>query len=73
MLKVNNQFLLLEEEGLILNLNDISYIKVAFNGSKHVLNIGFTKLGNDIDVKYNSLTEAENTLYDIFKAMGDIK
>ena len=73
MLKVNNQFLLLEEEGLILNLNDISYIKVAFNGSKYVLNIGFTKLGNDIDVKYNSLTEAENTLHDIFKAMGNIK
>ena len=73
MLKVNNQFLLLEEEGLILNLNDISYIKVAFNGSKYVLNIGFTKLGNDIDVKCNSLTEAERTLYDIFKAMGDIK
>ena len=73
MLKVNNQFLLLEEEGLILNLNDISYVKVTFDGSKYVLNLGFTKLGNDIDIRYNSLAEAENALHDIFKAMGNIK
>ena len=73
MLKTNNKFFLLEEEGLILNLEDIAFVKVVFSDSKYKLQIGFTKLGNVIDVKYNTLKEAEARLNDIFKAMGMIK
>ena len=72
MLKVNKNFALLEEEGKIINLEDISFINIYGSNGKFKLSLMFKQM-DGFDILYDTLEEAENVLHDIFKAMGNIK
>lgn len=72
MLKVNKNFALLEEEGKIINLEDISFINVYSSNGKFKLSLMFKQM-DGFDILYDTLEEAEQRLHDIFKAMGAMK
>ena len=72
MLKVNKNFALLEEEGKIINLEDISFINVYSSNGKFKLSLMFKQM-DGFDILYDTLEEAEERLHDIFKAMGAMK
>lgn len=72
MLKVNKNFALLEEEGKIINLEDISFINVYGSNGKFKLSLMFKQM-DGFDILYDTLEEAEQRLHDIFKAIGSIK
>ena len=72
MLKVNKNFALLEEEGKIINLEDISFINVYSSNGKFKLSLMFKQM-DGFDILYDTLEEAEQRLHDIFKAMGSMK
>lgn len=72
MLKVNKNFALLEEEGKIINLEDISFINVYSSNGKFKLSLMFKQM-DGFDILYDTLEEAEQRLHDIFKAIGVMK
>ena len=72
MLKVNKNFALLEEEGKIINLEDISFINVYSSNGKFKLSLMFKQM-DGFDILYDTLAEAEQRLHDIFKAIGAMK
>ena len=72
MLKVNKNFALLEEEGKIINLEDISFINIYSSNGKFKLSLMFKQM-DGFDILYDTLAEAEQRLHDIFKAIGAMK
>lgn len=72
MLKVNKNFALLEEEGKIINLEDISFINIYSSNGKFKLSLMFKQM-DGFDILYDTLEEAEQRLHSIFKAIGSMK
>jgi hypothetical protein len=72
MLKVNKNFALLEEEGKIINLEDISFVNIYGSNGKFKLSLMFKQM-DGFDILYDTLEEAEQRLHDIFKAIGVMK
>jgi hypothetical protein len=72
MLKVNKNFALLEEEGKIINLEDISFVNIYSSNGKFKLSLMFKQM-DGFDILYDTLAEAEQRLHDIFKAIGAMK
>lgn len=72
MLKFKKQFFILEEEGAIVNANDISYVRVKYDNTtkKYNLIISFIQSEKSFAIGYETLIEAERKLNEIFTVMG---
>ncbi len=71
---VYKNFLILEEEGAIINLQDIAFAKVLYDSErkKYELRLSFIDSGV-LEIHYETLDEAEKRLHSIFKAIGSMK
>ena len=71
---VYKNFLILEEEGAIINLQDIAFAKVMYDANKKKYELKLSFIDSEtLEIPYETLKEAEARLHSIFKAIGAMK
>lgn len=71
---VYKNYLILEEEGVIINLTDIAFTKITYDSTSKKYDLKISFIDSDtLEIGYETLEEADRRLHSIFKAIGSMK